>query len=248
MPRFFVSRDDIDLDGGTLRIRGDDSRHVARSLRMAVGERVTVCDGDGTEYICSLSSVRDDETVCRILSKSRSEAESPVFITVFQALVKGDRMDTVIQKSVEFGASEIVPFEGERSIVRLRTEADGNKKTERRRRISAEAAKQCGRGKIPAVSEPLSFEAMLEKAGECDTCLFCYEEERTQTLSQALASVGDGVASIGIVVGPEGGFSPREAQAIAESGAISVSLGKRILRTESAAAFVLACLSMRFEL
>jgi 16S rRNA (uracil1498-N3)-methyltransferase len=248
MPRFFVSEDRIDEIERKVSIVGDDAIHIARSLRMAVGESLTVCDGEGMEYECVLEYIRDSESVCRIITKEQSKAEPPYEIRVYQALVKGERFDTVIQKSVEFGATSIIPFESSRCVVRLRGEREEGK-SRRRRRIATEAAKQCGRGVIPCVADPVSFDRMLGEAKECSLALFCYEKEQATLLGALLRErAGSMPQSISIVVGPEGGFSEEEAERAREAGILPIGLGRRILRTESAAAFVLASLSAFFEL
>ncbi len=248
MPRFFVSKENINEEERIISIVGEDALHIARSLRMAVGEALTVCDGEGRDYDCKLVKIRDSEANCEILEIRACPAEPPYCATVYQALVKGERLDVAIQKSVEFGASAIVPFESSRCIVRLKGEKEGAK-SQRRRRIAAEAAKQCGRGIVPAVSEPMTFADMLAEAAKCDLAIFCYEKEGDRMLGATLESLrSDPPESVAIVVGPEGGFSPEEAEKAEKMGLSLLGLGKRILRTESAAAFVLACLSSEFEL
>ena len=252
MPRFFALKENIDLSAGVITLTGDDAHHIARSLRMAEGEEVIVCDGEGTEYLCRLDRIRDTESVCAVLSSEKSLAEPPYSLLVCQALVKGDRMDTAVQKSVESGATELLPFVSSRCIVRMRDgKKDDDNKLRRLRRIASEAAKQCGRGRLPAVDDETGFETMLRRAAGTELPLFCYEDEKTSMLGTVLADVkskGKVPASVAVVVGPEGGFSPEEARMAKDAGLIPVSLGRRILRTESAAAFVLACLSSEFEL
>ncbi len=248
MPRFFVSKENIDGSARIISVLGEDAFHIARSLRMAVGDSLTVCDGEGRDYECTLAKIRDNEVVCEIISDFDCPAEPPYTVTVYQALVKGDRLDTAIQKSVEFGATALVPFESSRCIVRLKNEKEGAKSA-RRRRIALEAAKQCGRGIIPIVADPVTYTAMLEQAAKCDLAIFCYEKEGDRMLGEALEAMkGAPPKSVSIIVGPEGGFSPEEAARAEDAGISLFGLGKRILRTESAAAFVLACLSSEFEL
>jgi 16S rRNA (uracil1498-N3)-methyltransferase len=243
MPRFFVDREAVDGHGGRIVIGGGDAFHIARSLRMAEGESVTVCDGEGTDYVCRLSEIRDERCVCEILSSSASRSEPPFSATVFQALVRGERMDTAVMKSVEFGARSVVVFESSRCVVRgTRSE----QKPQRWRRIASEAAMQCGRGVIPDVSGPIGFGAALSAASEAELALFCYEKEDTNLLGTLLKGRA-GPSTVSVVVGPEGGFSPEEAEAAAAAGLIPVSLGRRILRTESAAAFALAGLCCAYE-
>jgi 16S rRNA (uracil1498-N3)-methyltransferase len=248
MPRFFVSKDNINEEYRTISILGEDAFHIARSLRMAVGDSLTVCDGDGRDYDCTLAKIRDDRVDCEIENSMPCPAEPPYKATVYQALVKGERLDVAIQKSVEFGASAIVPFESSRCIVRMKGEKEGSK-SQRRRRIASEAAKQCGRGIIPTVAEPVSFADMITEAAKADLAIFCYEKEGERMLGTTLESLrANPPKSVAIVVGPEGGFSPEEALKAENAGLLLLGLGKRILRTESAAAFVLACLSSEFEL
>lgn len=249
MPRFFVDKSNIDAVSETITVTGEDARHIARSLRMACGEQVTVCDGCGNEYQCRLTSITDDLCVCLITGTHRSEAEPPYRLTVYQALVKGDRFDTVIQKAVEYGATRIVPFESSRCIVRLSPGKSDSEKIRRWHRIAYESAKQCGRGIIPDVAQPVTFNEMIHEASGADLPILCYEEERKRLLGSYIAGRLNAVPhSIAVIVGPEGGFAAGEARSAAEAGITAVSLGVRILRTESAAAFVLACISGAYEL
>ena len=248
MPRFFVSKENINEEERVISILGEDAFHIARSLRMAVGDALTVCDGEGRDYECKLTKIRDSQVDCAIEEAHECPAEPPYRATVYQALVKGERLDVAIQKSVEFGAVSVVPFESSRCIVRMKGEKEGSK-SQRRRRIAAEAAKQCGRGVIPSVDEPVQFSEMLKEAGKADLAIFCYEKEGDRMLGRVLEDLRKTPpATVAIVVGPEGGFSPEEANAAEKAGLSLLGLGKRILRTESAAAFVLACLSSEFEL
>lgn len=252
MPRFFIRRDQI--EGDTLRLLGEDAHHVARSLRMAVGDEITVCDMQGTEYTCKIVSFADDREVCaRILSKKDAENELPFRVTLFQALPKGDKLDTVIQKSVECGVCEIIPFESERCVVRVKADAE-ERKTERRARIAEEAAKQSGRSLLPIVRPTVSFEEMLARAAQSDLCLFCYEGDGTRPLGELLSEWRDalrgekGDFSVSLIIGSEGGFSQREVQEAKNAGMMPIGLGKRILRTETAPIFALSCLVYVAEL
>lgn len=247
MPRFFVAPEQISPDGASAVITGDDARHISRSLRMRVGESLTLCDGCGTDLPAVISRITADAVTLALGEGVPCSSEAPYRAVVYQALVRGERFDAVIQKSVEFGAAAIVPVATDRATVRLGT-ADAEKKRVRWQRIATEAAMQCGRGVIPTVGAPVSFaEALRSAAG---LRLFCYEEERTVHLRDALVSAeaqGE-VREVAVFVGPEGGFAPDEAEAARAAGAVSVSLGHRILRTESAAPFVLACLSLKWEM
>lgn len=251
MPRFFVPAEQI--ADGTVTLIGDDAHHVARSLRMAAGECITVCDPDAIEYECELIGFEQDKRVtAKVLSSAPSATEPPYEAYLYQALPKGEKFDSIIQKAVECGVHEIVPFSSSRCIAKAKPDGEADK-TRRRCRIAAEAAKQSGRGRMPGVRPTMSFAQMLREATEtCDLCLFCYEDERAGTLASILSSHDfEGLGRkprIGIVVGSEGGFSPEEAGAAVEAGMVSTGLGKRILRTETAAPFVLGCLVYHFEL
>ena len=246
MPRFFIRQTQIDND--KLTMVGDDAHHIARSLRMAVGDCVTVCDMQGREYNCRIDGFEEDRQVLlSILSFKEPENEPPLKIRLFQALPKGDKLDTIIQKAVECGVSEIIPFESERCVVRVKPEAEA-RKTERRQRISEEAAKQCGRSILPEVKPTVSFSDMLEMIKSDELCLFCYEGDGTEPLGAVLKRALGEKRKISVVIGSEGGFSLKEAQLIRNSGAEAVGLGRRILRTETASGFVLACLVYASEL
>lgn len=245
MPRFFCSAGDI--CDGVIKITGDDAYHIARSLRMAVGDTVTVSDGEGEEYICLLDRIRDDECICRVTESRRSACESPCNITLYMAYPKGDKMETVVQRAVQLGVCTIVPFESERCI--KRPPADKlDKLTQRLTRIAEEAAKQCGRARLPRVCTPVRFTDMPELIGSHSLTLFCYEGEGGTSLRRVLEAKGTGVTDIGVIVGSEGGFSSVEAERITAAGAECVSLGPRILRCETAPDYVLSALSYFYEL
>ena len=250
MPRFFVRRERI--ADGKISIIGEDAHHIARSLRMACGEEITVCDMQGIEYACEISSFDEDrEVIANILFEKASENEPNVIVTLYQALPKGDKLDTVIQKAVECGASRIVPFQSERCVVKIKDDAE-SKKRDRRQRIAAEAAKQCGRSVIPEICESVKFNEALAMAKSSDLILFCYEGDGTLPLGKILKErFAENVAkpqNISIFIGSEGGFSIKESELAKESGAVMTGLGKRILRTETASGFVLAWLVCFSEL
>lgn len=252
MPRFFVRSNQI--QDGIVSIMGDDAHHISRSLRMATGEHITVCDMQRTEYECELTEFLPDEVHARVLRSYQSDTEPPFLAHVFQALPKGDKLDSIIQKSVECGLSELTTFESERCVVRMK-EGSESKKLERRERIALEAAKQCGRGTVPVIHPTVGFVEAVAKAKEADIALFCYEGDDTEPLAKALKRCliqtqgnPEYIPTVSVMIGSEGGFSLSEAQYAREKGLISIGLGKRILRTETAASFVLACLVYEFEL
>ena len=244
MPRFFVSPEAI--SEGKIRILEPDSRHISRSLRMAEGDVLTVCDGEGTDYLCRLSRIRDEECVCDIESSERTKSEPPIPVTLFMAYPKADKLEVVIQKSVELGVCSVVPFESERCIKRPTTDK-AEKNRERHSRIAAEAAKQSGRGILPTVERAVSFSDMLASLSGFDLVLFCYEGEGAVSLRTVL-SENPTPSRIAVIVGSEGGFSPEEARKICAEGAKCVNLGPRILRCETAPDYALSALSFFYEL
>ena len=249
MPRFFIRQQQIEAD--TVRILGEDAHHISRSLRMAAGEHITVCDMQSIEYECELTDFLDGEVRAKILTSKPSQNEPSCYIRLFQALPKGDKLDSIIQKAVECGVGEIIPFESERCIVRIKADAE-DKKYQRRNKISESAAKQCGRSSIPEVKHSVGFADMLSLAAESDVCLFCYEGDGTLPLGQILKerflSGEEPPKSISIIIGSEGGFSQGEAKRCADTGMIMTGLGKRILRTETASGFVLSAIVCFSEL
>jgi 16S rRNA (uracil1498-N3)-methyltransferase len=253
LPRFFIAESQIDRDLDLVTIEGEDAHHIARSLRMAAGQYITVCDNQMMEYDCELMHFEDDRIVtARIVSSAPMKTEPPIAVTLYQALPKGDKLDTIIQKAVECGAVSVVPFESEHCVVRVKPDAE-TRKTERRQRIATEAAKQCGRGVLPTVTETVTYGEMLRRASEADLILFCYEGEGTQPLKSLLRDriptlPADRSPTIAVVIGSEGGFSPIEAERAREAGCCMAGLGPRILRTETASCFVLSSLVDEFEL
>ena len=244
MPRFFVDKENIQEE--KILISGADAHHIARSLRMAEGDEVTVSDGEGMEYLCTLSRIRDEECECKINEKRLGEGEGRIRTTLCMAYPKGDKLEVVVQKAVELGASRIIPFESSRCIKRPKAEKI-DKQLARLQKIADEAAKQCGRARLPEVSAPMSFGEMLAEAKRCDVALLCYEDEHGLSIRDGLKNIAS-CESIAVIVGSEGGFSPEEAAEACRSGAIAVSLGKRILRCETAPSFALSVISYESEL
>ena len=253
MPRFFVTPSDV--CGDTVTLRGENAHHASYSLRLAPGDKIRVCDQQ-TAYLCEMVSFDGETATARILSADPIDTEPPFAARLYQALPKGDKLDTVIQKAVECGVTEIIPFESSRCIVRAKPEAEG-RKTERRCRIAEEAAKQCGRGLIPTVRPTVTFAQALKAAEGADLALFCYEGQDVTPLPAILEMASPLLETarregrrpeIAIFVGSEGGFSPEEAAAAREAGFAMTGLGKRILRTETASGFVLSCLIYALEL
>lgn len=225
MPRFFVEN----IDGEQLTITGDDARHIGRSLRMRPGEELTLCDTCGTDCLCVVETVCESAVTVRALERRPSDTEPSVEVTLYQGYPKGDKLETVIEKAVELGVTRIVPVLTERSVARP-DDKSAARKLERWQRRALEAAKQCGRGRIPQVEPMIPFSALPDRMKAHDTALFCYELGG-RPFAEALVEV-DG--NVGIFIGPEGGIAHGEAQALLDAGTVPVTLGKRILRTETA--------------
>lgn len=235
MARFFVAASNI--SGGVAYIGAEEAGHF-KALRISRGECITVCDGEGNDYTCRVTDISSDGAQAEVIEHIPSRSEPTVECTVFAAMSKGDKLDTVIQKSVELGASAIVIFPSKRCVSR----PDGSslvKKVARYNKISVGAAQQSERGIIPPVTVAPSYEAAIAGAAKADIPLFCYEDERTLSIKSALESK-PGAKTVSIVTGPEGGFEPEEAAYAAEKGMLSVSLGPRILRCETAPLMALA--------
>lgn len=245
MPRFFIRKDQISEENGqkTVTIAGDDAHHISRSLRMAVGEKIEVCDMQRMIYVCKLDTFSDNRVTAVVEEEREQDTEPNHFIRLYQALAKGDKMETIIQKSIECGACEIVPFSSERCVVKI-DKRDEGKKLDRWQKIAESASKQSGRGIIPKIKSILTFDEMI--ADLKGTVLFCYEGESAKSIKEALK--GELTNEISVIVGSEGGFSQREAEKIREAGAVSVGLGKRILRCETAPTFALSCIVYETEL
>ncbi|MCL2426287.1 MAG: 16S rRNA (uracil(1498)-N(3))-methyltransferase [Oscillospiraceae bacterium] len=234
MTRFFTEPQNI--SNKIIRLNADDTRHI-RTLRLRPDEQFVVCDGNGTDYICQLGE-RDDHTVAEIKEQRKSIGEPSVKCRIFVAYQKGDRLDLATQKSVELGVHEIILFESERCIA---VPNDIPKKIARLQRIAFETAKLCNRGIIPNVSAIGKFEnAVDEAANSSDLTLFFYEAEEQLYIKDILekhfssSDTDGGVSTISIITGPEGGFEPHEVGIARSRNIPIVSLGPRILRSETA--------------
>jgi len=233
MPRFFTE----EISGGTAVVTGDDFAHISRVLRMKPGEALTVCDLKGTDHDCSILRFEADRVVLSIVESRPSMTEPSVAITLYQALPKADKMELIVQKAVELGASDVVPVLTARCVSRP-DEKSMNKKLERYNKIAFEAAKQSGRGKIPRVHPVLSFEKAIRKMAEDSLALLFYEKAR----SPLMTLLPRRFLSVSVMVGSEGGFEEAEAAAAEEAGISLASLGPRILRCETAPIAALSAL------
>ncbi|MDR6225061.1 16S rRNA (uracil(1498)-N(3))-methyltransferase [Desmospora profundinema] len=236
MQRYFVNP--RQWDGDQILVEGDDVHHMTRVMRMRPGDRVVCCDGEGTDLLAVLEDVKGDRVLLRVLERTPSRGEPAVAVTVAQALPKGDKWEWVLQKGTELGAASFLPVLSDRSVVKL----DGkkaDKKRERWQKIIKEAAEQSHRGCVPPVQPVVDWDGLMQAFSVCDRVIFAYEKGGVP-LNQALA---DGpFQSLMIVVGPEGGFTSEEAEQARTAGALPVSLGPRILRSETAPLALLSCI------
>lgn len=285
MPRFFY-QSVIPTEQTVIQITGDDYHHIRDVLRLKPGDAVTVCDGAGSDLSGQISRIDERAVVVDIHARTSNQSEPPYRATLYQGLAKGDKMDAIIQKSVELGVTRVVPMISSRCIA-VPDERDHAKKLLRWNRIAAEAAKQSGRGVIPSVGPILTFSQVLDEAAVFDIRLIPWELERDRSVRTALETWQSGqtdaapgadeqslspvsltvppvrlpvtsvslpvlpvslpVPSVAILIGPEGGFAETEIRQAAAAGLQTVSLGRRILRTETAGPAILAMLLYQFN-
>lgn len=228
MTRFFVPPEDLRKD--FLVLTGENAQH-AKVLRLRCGESVLVCDGQGKENICTVSDISPDQISLVVQKRLESESEPCVDVSVYMAFPKGDKLEQVIQKATELGAYEIVAFPSARCVSRP-DEKSLKKKQERWQKIAASAAEQSGRGRIPQIITLSSYQETLQRAGQADLALLFYENERSTTLKMALSQ--GNYRSVSLLTGPEGGLETSEVEQALCAGLRVCTLGKRILRCETA--------------
>lgn len=229
MRKFFVKNEDI--KDGIARINGDDAHHIINVLRFKIGTKLIISNGKN-QYVVSVIDIENSSVILKIIEEYNQVVESPINITLYQGLPKSDKMDLIIQKCTEIGIKKIVPVETEFSTIKIKEKNIYNK-ISRWKKISLEASKQSGRSIVPDVLMPVGFKDALESLNEFDLCLIPYEKETNMRLKDVLKKNFD-AKNICVFIGPEGGFSENEIMAAIEYGAIPVTLGPRILRTETA--------------
>ncbi len=244
MFRFFTEN----MAAGSSRIilKGTDAHHIKDVLRLRTGDEISVCGQDGTEYLCDIVSFGDGEVTARIHDMRRPATELDAAITLYQCLPKSGKMDRIIQASVELGAAKIVPVLSERTVARP-DPARIESRLSRWRAIAKSAAEQSGRSVIPQVGSPLEFPEALKDAAGCDIKLMPYENETDRKKSGEIVSSVPADSSIAVLIGPEGGFANHEAREAKEAGFSCITLGRRILRTETAGPAILSILMFQIE-
>ena len=237
MPKFFVPRENITEN--TITIEGGDVAHISKVLRMSEGDELKLCDGRGIDYETVISEIGDKKIICDIKSSAKSNTEPDIEVTLVQGLPKASKMDYIIQKTTELGISRIIPCTLSRCVVKLENRKAEEKKVDRWRKISEEAAKQSGRGMIPEVSMPKNLDEVIKELSDFDIVFVPYECEDKNNIKDVLTSC-QSPKKVGFIIGPEGGFDISEIEKIRNAGIKTVTLGKRILRTETAGEAVLA--------
>lgn len=244
MPRFFVTRSQVQND--EIVIQGNDVNHIKNVLRMSPGDELSLSDGEGMDYFCKIKSIEREEVRLSIENSWISYVELPVKLYLFQGLPKGDKMELIIQKAVELGAFEIIPVRTKRAIVKLDDKKEA-KKIARWQQIAESGAKQSGRGLIPEIKSVMGFSEALAYAKSLDAALIPYEKAEGIQKTREIVRGLKGKKSVGIFIGPEGGFDEKEVEEALKMGVVPVTLGRRILRTETAGLTMLSILMFEFE-
>ena len=244
MPKFFVNSNQI--KDNKVIIKGEDINHIKNVLRLSIDDNIQVCNMETAEnYTCGIIKLNSDNIECNIFNKIKSEAEANIHINVFQGIPKSDKMELIIQKCVELGVNEITPVVMKRCVAKI-DEQSKRKKFERWQKISEVAAKQCGRDIVPKIKDVTNIKNICNLIKKYDIVLLAYENEEKNTLKNELLKLKNRInekLKIGIIIGPEGGLDKEEVETLKGNGAKVVTLGKRILRTETVA-FVLTSIIM----
>ena len=249
MPKFFVKQEQIKEN--EIIIVGQDVNHIKKVLRAKIGDELQVCNSqNGENFLCEIQDLENENIICKIKEKIKKQVESNVEVTIFQGLPKADKMEFIIQKAVELGVYDITPVEMKRCVVKL-NEKDKIKKVERWKKISEVAAKQSGRDIIPQINNVTNIKNIYELIPKYDIVIVAYENEKNRTLKEQLKQIKEIVKTdkikIGIVIGPEGGLEKNDVEQLENNGAKIVTLGKRILRTETVALNVLSIIMYELE-
>ena len=250
MPKFFVKEEQIQEN--QIIILGQDVNHIKKVIRAKIGDELQICNSqNGENFLCEIDNLEEEKIICQIKEKIQEQVESNIEVTIFQGLPKADKMEYIIQKSVELGVYDITPVEMKRCVVKL-NEKDKSKKIERWQKISEVAAKQCGRDIIPQINNIINIKNICNLIQEYDMVLVAYENEEKNTLKEQLENIkkqnnSKSKVKIGIIIGPEGGLEEKDVETLKENGAKVITLGRRILRTETVALNVLSIIMYELE-
>ncbi|TCK98397.1 16S rRNA (uracil1498-N3)-methyltransferase [Natranaerovirga hydrolytica] len=244
MHRFFIEEKQI--DDNKIKITGSDFNHIKNVLRLKIGDEIEICNGQAKEYCCIIDEIHTNEIIAIIQQENKSNTELKTKIILFQGLPKNDKLELIIQKAVELGVFEIVPIQTKRTIVKLDKKKE-SKKIERWNGISLAAAKQSKRGIIPKVKNIMIYKEALDYAtSQVDVVVIPYEKATNMKATKEIID-NLNVKTVGIFIGPEGGFEEEEIKQAVGQGAKPITLGKRILRTETAGLSIISILMYRFE-
>ncbi len=245
MHRFYVEEDQI--SGDEISISGSDVNHIKNVLRMRENEEIIICNGQGKDFQCIISQISGEEVIGKIQSIVESNTELETKIYLFQGLPKKDKMELIIQKAVELGVYEIIPVMTKRTIVKLDEKKKEQKKLERWQNIATSAGKQSARGIIPKVMKPMSYQEALNYAATLDYNIIPYEKadniDNTRDIIKGVKSKN----SVGIFIGPEGGFEESEIDKAKTIDMKPITLGRRILRTETAGFTIMSIIMFELE-
>ena len=245
MNHFFAGQEQIGPDG--IRITGSDYNHMKNVLRLKPGEEVSVSDGTDRVYRCEIAAYTETEALLKIVDIDGASAELPARVTLYQGIPKGEKFDLIIQKSVELGAFRIVPVAMRRCVAKIEPKKE-EQKLARFRKIAESAAKQSGRNVIPEIGPVMAFsQAVEEAAASGGPILFAYEKAENPAETKAVIDALEPGQEIAVFIGPEGGFADEEAALLQEKGAKTITLGKRILRTETAPLYILSVIGYGLE-
>ena len=248
MPRFFVKSEQIEQD--IIFIIGEDVKHIKNVLRKQIGDEIEICNQEtGKTYKCEISEIREEKIQNNIIEEISSE-EDKIKVDIYQGLPKADKMELIIQKSVELGVNSIIPVDMKRCVVKIDSKSE-NKKIERWQKIAESAAKQSGRNTIPEIRNIIKVEEIAKNIELYDLVLVCYENEKENTLKNELLQLKQQVCEkqsrIGVIIGPEGGLEEKDVELLKQNGAKIVTLGNRILRTETVALNILSVIMYELE-
>ncbi|GAA0341054.1 16S rRNA (uracil(1498)-N(3))-methyltransferase [Bacillus carboniphilus] len=248
MQRYFVDSEQMDHD--QIFIKGEDAHHINRVMRMKSGDSFIVVLPDGRSSVCEITQIEENQVTAKSSGWTKEEKELPIRVAIGSGLPKGDKLEWIIQKGTELGAHEFIPFNAARSIVKW-DQKKSDKKLQRWEKIAKEAAEQSHRTIVPKIYAPINLKEVITKSKDFSYKMIAYEEEAKKGQRSRFASILQSLNqedSLLVLFGPEGGFSEQEVKELEENGFISVGLGPRILRTETAPLYVLSAVSYHFEL
>ncbi len=258
MPKFFVAKEAI--QGKEIEIKGEDINHIKNVLRKKEGAQITIGNKDNLiEYLCEITTIENEVIKCNILETLENNTESNIQVSIFQGIPKADKMEFIIQKAVELGCYDITPVEMKRSVVKFQ-EKDKKRKLERWQKISEVAAKQSGRNRIPKIDTIKNIKEICNLCYQYDIVIVAYEQEKQNKLKYEIEKLKKMITNkdvkteqtvidikIAILIGPEGGIDETEIEKLKENGAKIVTLGNRILRTETVALNILSIIMYELE-